>query len=84
MIALHRLRGEPFLLNPDLVEVIESTPDTVVTLVDGRKTVVAETPDEVADRIVRFRAAVIHASEQLREAPHERRGELTLLTNPED
>lgn len=84
MIPLHRLRGEPFLLNPDLVEAIESTPDTVVTLVDGRKTVVAESPDEIAALIVRFRAAVIDASERLRAHPEERRAELTLLTRPEE
>jgi len=80
MIQLHRLRGERFLLNPDLIEVIESTPETVVTLVDGRKTVVSESPDEVAQRVVRFRAAILAASDALREEPERRRAELTVLT----
>ena len=42
MIAVHRLRGEPMFLNADLLETIEATPDTVLTLVDGRRIVVAE------------------------------------------
>jgi len=35
MIVLTRLNGPSFALNPDLIERIESTPDTVITLVDG-------------------------------------------------
>lgn len=53
-------------LNADLIESIEARPDTVVTLVDGRKTVVAETPEEVVDRIRLFRAAVLAAVEDMR------------------
>lgn len=68
MIAVHRLRGEPMFLNADLVESIEATPDTVVTLVDGRRIVVADTPEEVAERIIEFRASVLVAAAELRGA----------------
>ena len=37
MIVLTRLNGHAFALNPDLIERAESTPDTVITLVDGKK-----------------------------------------------
>lgn len=67
MILVHRLRGEPLYLNPDLIEAIESTPDTVLTLIDGRRTIVADTVDEVVDRILRFRATVLVTADQLRE-----------------
>ena len=69
MIIVHRLRGEPMFLNTDLIESIEATPDTVVTLVDGRKFVVSESPDEVVQRTLGFRASVLAAAEELRARP---------------
>lgn len=66
MILVHRLRGEPLYLNPDLVESIEETPDTVLTLVDGRRTVVSDPAQVVVDRILRFRASVLVTADQLR------------------
>lgn len=84
MIELHRLRGEAFLLNPDLIESVESTPDTVVTLVDGRKTVVTEAPAVITDLVVRFRAAVLTAVEDARMHPQARRAALTVLNGPEE
>ncbi len=66
MILVHRLKGEPLYLNADLIEFVESTPDTVITLVDGRKMVVAESPQEVVDRSRLFRASVIVASDELK------------------
>ena len=68
MIAVHRLRGEPMFLNADLVESIEATPDTVLTLVDGRRIVVADSPEEVADRIIEFRASILVSAAELRGA----------------
>jgi flagellar protein FlbD len=55
-------------LNADLVESIEATPDTVLTLVDGRRIVVADSPDEIAERIVEFRASVLVSAAELRGA----------------
>jgi len=66
VILVHRLKGEPLYLNADLIEFVESTPDTVITLVDGRKMVVAESPQEVVDRSRLFRASVIVASDELK------------------
>ena len=48
MITLTRLSGSVFALNSDLIERVDATPDTVVTLVDGKKYVVTESLDEVA------------------------------------
>ena len=66
MIAVHRLGGEPIFLNADLLESIEATPDTVITLVDGRRIVVADSPEEIAERIVEFRASVLVSAAELR------------------
>jgi uncharacterized protein YlzI (FlbEa/FlbD family) len=66
MICLHRLRGEEFWLNPDLVVFVESAGhDTVVTLADGNRVAVGEQPSEVAAAVMRFRSSIIAAADEL-------------------
>lgn len=62
MIRLSRLKGEPLVLNSDLIEHIETTPDTVITLTTGQKVMVQEAPEEIIARIIDFRRQ-IHASD---------------------
>lgn len=59
MISLTRLTGAQFALNPDLVERVDCTPDTVITLVDGTKYLVAESLTEVVDSVLDYRARVL-------------------------
>ncbi len=59
MIELTRLNGRPFAINADLIERIDVTPDTVLTLVDGAKYLVAESLEEVIARIRAFRASIV-------------------------
>ena len=59
MIWVTRLNGTEMALNSDLLEAIESTPDTVVTLVDGKRYVIQEDAAEVIERIRRFRASIL-------------------------
>ena len=59
MISLTRLSGTTFLLNADLIERVDCTPDTVVTLVDGTKYLVSESLDDVLDSVVTYRAAIV-------------------------
>lgn len=64
MIPLHRLThpGEPVYVNPDLIQMIEATPDTVVTLTNASKLVVAEGLEEVTALVCDWRARiVVHA-----------------------
>lgn len=61
MILLKRLNGSEFAVNADLIERIDVTPDTVLTLVDGTKYVVNNAIDDVVDRIVTFRARILAA-----------------------
>ena len=58
MIELKRLNGTSFFLNPELVEQMERTPDTVITLVTGNNLVVLETPEEVTEKILAYRKKV--------------------------
>ena len=58
MIQLTRINLVPFYLNPDLIEHLETTPDTVISLTTGQKFVVVESPEQVISRIVDFRRRV--------------------------
>jgi flagellar protein FlbD len=55
MIELTRIKGEKFALNPDHIETIEETPDTVLTLLNGHRYVVKERTAEIIARIESFR-----------------------------
>ena len=65
MILLTRINGEAFALNPDLIERVEETPDTHITLVDGKHLMVAESLKDVIDAIRRDRAAVLAVAEDV-------------------
>ncbi|MDR1875289.1 MAG: flagellar FlbD family protein [Synergistaceae bacterium] len=58
MIELHRLNGELFLLNSDMIETVEVTPDTIVRLINGHRYVVRESFEDIRNDIVDFRKKV--------------------------
>ena len=58
MIKLNRLNGEEFVVNNDLIEIIEETPDTVITLTTGKKIVVQESIEEVIEKAAIFKNKV--------------------------
>lgn len=63
MILLTRLNGSQFGINADLIERVETTGDTVISLIDGTKYVVEESPADIVDRIIDFRARVLAGAE---------------------
>jgi flagellar protein FlbD len=58
MIPLTRLNHAPMVLNSDLIEHIDVTPDTVITLTSGQILRVRESADEVVERIVEYRRRI--------------------------
>ena len=58
MIAVTRLNGQQFMVNAELVELVESTPDTIISLTTGKKFMVRETVEDVVDRIIQYRRQV--------------------------
>jgi len=58
MIPVTRLNHLPLVLNADLIEWIEATPDTVIRLTTGQKLVVLESADEVVRRVLEFRRSI--------------------------
>ena len=69
MIALtHFGSGNRIALNVDLIEKIEETPDTVITLTNGTRYLVQESMDDIIDKSVEARARAIYLSQHLSEA----------------
>lgn len=58
MITVTRLNGAEMVVNDDLIEFIERTPETVLSMVEGKKVTVKESVDEVLAKIVSFRKSV--------------------------
>ena len=58
MIRLTRINHVPLVLNSDLIEHVEATPDTVIALTTGQKLVVLESAEEVIQKVIDFRRAI--------------------------
>jgi flagellar protein FlbD len=58
VIALTRLNGHPVMVNCDLIEQIEETPDTVVTLTSGNRIIVRDTSQEIQQKIIEFKRKI--------------------------
>ena len=82
MILVTRLNGPQFAVNADLTGRAEATPDTVLTLVDGTKYLVAECVREVSDRVWQFRASVPVAAKEPEQAADQPLATLRALPGP--
>ncbi len=58
MIIVHKLNNCEIAINAELIESIESSPDTVINLVTGNRFIVRETKEEVIERIVEYKKKV--------------------------
>ncbi len=58
MIRVHRLNDQEFLVNCELIEFVEETPNTVISMVSGRKLVVSETNEEVQNLIIEYKRKI--------------------------
>jgi flagellar protein FlbD len=58
MIRLTRINRVPLVLNSDLIEHMEATPDTVIALTTGQKLVVLESADQVIQKVIEFRRLI--------------------------
>ncbi len=63
MILLRKINNAPIVLNSDLIEYIEETPDTVITLTNNDRVVVQEGLTEIIDKVVRYRRMIAGTTE---------------------
>lgn len=66
MVKLTRLNNTILIVNAELIEFIESTPDTIVTLTTGRKVVVRETVEDVIDKVVFYKRSFMQQGPTVR------------------
>jgi len=59
MIHVTRLNHTPLVLNSDLIEQIETTPDTVISMTTGQRIMVLESIEELIHRIRLFRQSIL-------------------------
>ena len=62
MIELRRLNDNVIIINSDLIEFVESTPDTMLTLTTGKKLVVKDSVDEVVKKVIQYRRSINEGS----------------------
>ncbi len=55
MIKVTRLNGNELVINADLIEFVEALPDTIISLVTGKKIMVQETADDIIGRVTEFK-----------------------------
>lgn len=58
MIEVTKINGQKLLVNPDLMETVEETPDTVVTLTTGKKIIVKESRQDVKNLVKSYRKEI--------------------------
>lgn len=58
MIELTKLNDIKFSVNPELIEIVETTPDTVITLTTGRKLIVKESRQDIKNLVLSYRRKI--------------------------
>jgi flagellar protein FlbD len=58
MIKLTGLNKKEFILNAEIIEKIEVVPETLITLINGKKYLVLESEDEVIEKIIRYKKKI--------------------------
>ncbi|MFH1070798.1 MAG: flagellar FlbD family protein [Candidatus Glassbacteria bacterium] len=55
MISVTKLNGQVMVINAELIEIVEKTPDTIISLVTGKKYMVRESVEEIIVRVIEYR-----------------------------
>ena len=58
MIEVTKINGTKILINPDLMELVEETPDTVITFTTGRKIIVKESRQEIKNLVLLYKKCI--------------------------
>ena len=58
MITVRKINDRDIVVNCDLIEMIETTPDTTLTTTTGRKIIVLDTVDEILQKVVEYKGRI--------------------------
>ena len=64
MITLRQINGKEIIVNAEHISHIEKTPNTVITLLSGNKMVVAETPEEVVQKVIAYKREILSSRKE--------------------
>ena len=59
MIKLTRFDNTSFIINCELIETIDETPDTVISTTSGKKYLVKETIEEIMEKVVQYKSKIL-------------------------
>lgn len=62
MISVTRINGTKFVINAELIEYVEASPDTIISLTNGHKYFVVETVDDVMDKVREYKRSILHSA----------------------
>lgn len=60
MIVVTKINDSEIVINPELIEVMQETPDTTITLTTGRKLIVKESVDDIIDKIKQYKKCLLN------------------------
>jgi flagellar protein FlbD len=66
MITVTKINDRDIVVNCDLIELIETTPDTTLTTTTGRKIIVLDTLDEVLDKVIAYKARISRVHQEMK------------------
>jgi len=69
MIEVTRLNGNPMTVNSDLIKIVEASPDTMLTLIQGEKLIVRESRGEIVDKVLEYRARLLATVAERTQSP---------------
>lgn len=59
MITVTKINDSEIVINPELIEIMQETPDTTITLTTGRKLIVKESVDDIIDKIKIYKQSLL-------------------------
>jgi len=64
MICVRKLNNKEVVINVDLIETMEETPDLVITMISGKKYVVGHSKEEVINKVIAYKSRIIDSCRQ--------------------
>jgi len=58
MITVTCLNGRTLVINADLIEFVEETPDTIISLTTNKKIIVLETAEDIINKVIQYKRKI--------------------------
>ena len=58
MIKVQKINKKDLIINAELIEFVETTPDTIISMTTGKKIIVRDTPEELIKKVIEYRREI--------------------------